>query len=282
MEIIDGRKIADEILQKLKKEVAMLKTKGKKLKLACVLVGKDSASLSFIKRKEISCRDIGIDFQLFKFAQNIREKKLIKEIKKIQEDKFLSGLIIQLPLPKQLLQAEVLETIKPTFDVDCLAPENLGRLAFGRPEILPPAAAAILHILKIYNIKLQGKHIVIVGRGDLVGKPLAILLTQEKCTVTSCNKYTKNLARVTREADILVSCAGVPNLISKKMVKTKASVLDAGVCTSHGKICGDIKFDEIKRKANLISPVPGGIGPVMVAMLLYNVIKLTKKLLRVK
>lgn len=276
MKIIDGQEIAKNILRKLKREVDKFKQQGKILKLACVLVGDDKASLSFIKRKERFCQDIGIEFKLFQFLKKIEENILIKELKTIQSDKTLSGLIVQLPLPKRLNQIKILETINPDLDVDCLTPQNLGLLAAGVPRILPPTASAILHILKFYKIKLSGKHTVIVGRGDLVGKPLAILLTQEKNTVTSCNKYTKNLAATTRQADILISAVGKRNLITGKMVKSGSVVLDAGIVFYKGKINGDVRFNEVKKKAKLISTVPGGVGPVMVAKLLENVVFLTK------
>lgn len=277
MKIIDGRKIAQDILEKLKKEVALLARQGKILKLACVLVGNDPASLSFIKRKEKSCLNLGIEFKLFKFSQNIGENVLINEIKKIQNNENLSGIIVQLPLPKKINQNKVLEAVDPKLDVDCLTSVNFGKLTVGNPLVLPPTAAAILHILKIYKIKLSGRHIVIVGRGDLVGKPLAILLIQEKNTTTSCNRYTKNLGNLTRQADILITAVGKPNLIRGVMVKSGVIVLDAGASFYKGKICGDVKFDEIKKKAKLISPVPGGVGPVGVAKLLENIIILNKK-----
>ncbi|MEW6408176.1 MAG: tetrahydrofolate dehydrogenase/cyclohydrolase catalytic domain-containing protein [Patescibacteria group bacterium] len=275
--VIDGQKIAADILKKLKAKINKLKKQGKTLKLACVLVGKDSASLSFIRRKEKSCQELGIDFKLFRFSEDIQQNILIEKIKNIQRDQSLSGLIVQLPLPKNINQFKVLAQIKPELDVDCLAPENLGRLTAGRPLVLPPTASAILHILKFYKIKLSGKYIVVVGRGNLVGKPLAILLTQEKNTVTSCNKYTKNLAKITLQADILISAVGKRNLITGKMAKKGAVVLDAGTVFYKGKINGDVKFNEVKKKAKLISSVPGGVGPVMVVMLLKNILILAKK-----
>lgn len=274
--IIDGRKIAANILEKLKREVSQLGKQGKSLKLACVLVGRDQASLSFIRRKEKSCQDLGIEFELFQFPSTIDEGILIEKIRAIQDDSLLSGVIIQLPLPKKLNQLRVLEAVRPELDVDCLTPTNWGKLVVGAPLVLPPTASAILHILKIHKIKLSGKHIVIVGRGDLVGKPLAVLLTQEKNTVTSCNKYTKDLGTITQQADILISGAGVPNLITGGMVKKGAVVLDAGTSFYRGKLCGDVKFDEVKNIVRLISSVPGGVGPVGVAKLLENTVLLAK------
>lgn len=268
--IINGQKIATGILRRIKKEVNILRRRRKHLKLACVLVGRDRASLSFIRRKEKSCREVGIDFRLCQMPKSVKQETLIRKIKKIQEEKNLSGFILQLPLPKRLNQPEVIKAIRPDLDIDCLTPENLGKLAIGAPVFLPPTASAILHLLKIYKIRFLKRHIVVVGRGDLVGKPLAILLIQEKNTVTSCTKYTKNLGAIVRQADILITAAGVPNLIKGEMVKTGAVVLDAGTSYYRGHICGDVKFEEVKKKVRLISPVPGGVGPVMVAKLLEN------------
>lgn len=275
--IINGQKIAWDISKRLKKEIKSFKKRGETLKIACVLVGEDKSSLSFIRRKEKTCSDLGIDFELFKFQKTISQKELIRKINVIQKDKDLSGLIIQLPLPKKFKTHQILEEINPDLDIDCLTSVNLGKLAIGNPVILPPTVGAILDILKRYKINFKGKHIVIVGRGDLVGKPLAILLTQEKNTITSCNKYTKNLSKFTKEADILISGAGQANLITGSMIKKGAVVLDAGTDFLNKKLVGDVKFKEVAKKASLISPVPGGIGPVMVVKLLENVVNLAKR-----
>lgn len=274
MIIIDGQKEAKKILQKIKIKIENAKKKGITLKLVALLVGKDRASLSFIKKKEELCRSVGIGFELFQFSEDIEEAVLCRKIEIIQEKKDISGLVIQLPLPRHLDMRNILEKIKPIYDVDCLTSFNLGKLTAGIPKILPPAPAALLHLLNTYKISLLGKHIVIIGRGDLVGKPLGILLTQEKNTLTLCNKYTKNLEKFTKQADILIAAAGVPHLISGKMVKKGVVALDVGISFKNRKIYGDCNFKEISKKASFITPVPGGVGPVMVVKLLENVVKL--------
>lgn len=276
MVIIDGQKEAQKILKKIRKNVEKAKKKGIRLKLVALLVGRDRASLSFVRKKEELCYDVGIAFELFQFSEDIKEAALCRKIEIIQEEKDLSGLIVQLPLPRHLKTRSVLEKIKPEYDVDCLTSYNLGKLTAGIPEILPPTPAACLHLLNAYKISTLAKHIVVIGRGDLVGKPLGILLTQEKNTLTLCNKFTKNLAKFTKQADILITATGIPHLISGSMVKKGVVVLDAGVSFKNKKIYGDCKFSEVAKKASFITPVPGGIGPVTVAKLLENVLKLAK------
>jgi methylenetetrahydrofolate dehydrogenase (NADP+)/methenyltetrahydrofolate cyclohydrolase len=272
--IIDGKKIAQEIFAKLKRKAGILKKQGIALKLAVVLVGEDKASISFIKKKEEACHQIGIDFELFKFFQNIDTEELIEKINIIQNDDKLSAVVVQLPLPKKIDARNVLEIIKPELDVDCLTSFNQGKLTTGMPVILPPTAAACLHLLKKYKINLDGKHVVIVGRGDLVGKPLSIILTQDRNTITACNKYTKNLKNITLQADILITGTGVVNLIKGEMVKKGVIVIDAGTGFKGKKIFGDCEFKSVYEKAKLITPVPGGVGPVTVAKLLENVFDL--------
>lgn len=271
--IINGKEISQEIFKKLRRKI---KRQKMSLKLAVVLVGDDKASLSFIRKKEEACENVGINFELFKFPKNIKEKDLFRKLKIIQNDKNLSGLVIQLPLAKHLNTRSVLEGIRPELDVDCLTSYNLGKLTAGMASILPPTAAACLHLIKEYKIDLVGKHVVIVGRGDLVGKPLSILLTQDKNTITVCNKYTKNLKDFTLQADILISATGVVNLIKKEMLSKGVVVLDAGVGFKRNKISGDCDFDDILERVRLITPVPGGIGPVTVAKLLENIVELQK------
>lgn len=275
--IIDGRKEARAIYTKLKRKAKKLARDDIKLKLAVVLVGDDKASLSFIKKKEEACQEVGIDFELFTFPSNVKEDKLLEKIKVIQNDKDLSGLVIQLPLPKKINTRNILESIKPELDVDCLTSLSQGRLTANMPVVLPPTASACLHLLKKYKVDLVGKHVVIVGRGDLVGKPLSIMLTQDKNTITVCNKHTKNLKDITLQADILISGTGVVHLIKEDMVKKGVVVIDAGTGFRGKKLYGDCDYKFIYEKAKLITPVPGGVGPVTVAKLLENVFDLQNK-----
>lgn len=271
LKIINGKEISQKIFKKLERKVKRQKLS---LKLAVILIGNDKASISFIRKKERACRNIGIDFELFKFPGSIDGKKLSQKIRIIQDDKKLSGLVIQLPLPRHINTRKILEGINPELDVDCLTSYNLGKLTAGIPNILSPTASACLHLLKRYKVDLTGKHVVIIGRGDLVGKPLSIILTQDKNTITVCNKYTKNLKNFVLQADILISATGTVNLIKKSMIKKGAVVLDAGVGFKNGKISGDCNFKGILNKVKLITPVPGGVGPVTVAKLLENIVKL--------
>jgi methylenetetrahydrofolate dehydrogenase (NADP+)/methenyltetrahydrofolate cyclohydrolase len=272
MMIINGQKIAENLLVKLKRQVSDLKNKGITPKLGVVLVGRDKPSLAYVHQKEKACRKIGIDFKLYQFSKNISTKKLCQKIKNIQRQK-LSGLIIQLPLPKHLHVQQVLDSVNPKIDVDCLTSFNIGKLATETQKIMPPTCGAILDLLNAYKINLKGKHIVVVGRGDLVGKPLSILLTQKLITLTVCTKFTEGLGKLTKQADVLISGVGKPNLIRASMVKNGAVVIDAGFYIKDKKIYGDVDFEKIKNKTFLISPVPGGVGPVTVAKLLENVIK---------
>lgn len=271
MILLDGQKLAEKIIKKVSRQVKILKKQGINPKLAAVLVGNDSASISFIRKKEQLCQIIGIKFELFKFQSNITEKNLLNKIDIIQSDKKLSGLIIQLPLPKKLNARNILERVREDIDVDCLTSRKLGKLTADIAEIMPPTPAAIMEIIKEYNIKYKNKHIVVVGRGELVGKPLGILLTQKQNTITMCGKYTVNLKKYTRQADILITAVGKKNLITGNMIKDNIIVLDAGTILINKKLFGDVDFKNVSKKASMITPVPGGIGPVTVAKLLENV-----------
>ncbi|MDD3887213.1 MAG: tetrahydrofolate dehydrogenase/cyclohydrolase catalytic domain-containing protein [Patescibacteria group bacterium] len=272
LKIINGTQSAKKLLSQIQRKVTLLKQQGRHLKMAVVLVGEDLASLSFIRKKEESCKKIGIAFELFKFQADIDTLSLCQKIKIIQEDPRLSALVVQLPLPPKVNTRQVLEMIDPRLDVDCLTSHNLGKLASGIYKILPPTPAAILHLIKEYNINLQRKHIVIVGKGELVGKPLGILLTQDQNTLTICTKFTKNLGNYTRQADVLITAVGKPNLINAGMIKDNIIILDAGTSYKGKKLCGDVNYKQVLEKVKMITPVPGGIGPVTVAKLLENII----------
>lgn len=271
--IINGQKIAENLLVKLKRRVSDLENKSITPKLGVILVGQDKPSLAYVHQKEKACRKIGIDFKLYQFSKNISTKKLCQKIKNIQRQK-LSGLIIQLPLPKHLHVQQVLDSVNPKIDVDCLTSFNIGKLATKTQEIMPPTCGAILDLLNAHKINLKGKHVVVVGRGDLVGKPLSILLTQRLITLTICTKLTRNLGKLTKQADVLISGVGKPNLIKANMVKRGVVIIDAGFFVKNKKIYGDVDFKRVKHFASIISPVPGGVGPVTVAKLLENVVKM--------
>jgi methylenetetrahydrofolate dehydrogenase (NADP+)/methenyltetrahydrofolate cyclohydrolase len=268
MKIVDGKQIAQRILLKLKGEAKRL---ARKPHLAVVLVGSDPASLTYVRKKQEAASTVGIKFSLYRFPQQIKLSTLLVEIKKIQTQA-LSGIIVQLPLPSNIDKKKVLNQLNPEIDVDFLSWESLGKLVIGENTLIPPAPAAILEILKYYQVKLLGRHVVLVGSGDLIGKPLANILIQLPVTLTICRKQTKNLASYTRRADILITGAGQSNLIRGQMVKPGAVVIDAGVSFTGKKMHGDVNFGEVAKKASLITPTPGGVGPITVAKLLENTV----------
>ena len=274
MNKIDGKKIANSIIDEVHKDVQKLRTQGIILKLAVVLVGDNKASLSFIKKKEELSKKVGKEFALFTFPKDIKEEELIDKINEIQSQEDITSIIVQLPLPKQLNKRKVLDTLDPNKDVDCLTSYNLGKLAAGITRVMPPTAGAVMEIIERHKITTKGKHIVVVGKGDLVGKPLSILLTQDSATMTVCNKHTENLAHYTRQADIIITATGVPGLISVEMVKEGVVVIDAGTSFIGKKLVGDVAFTEVAEKSELITPVPGGVGPITVAKLLKNCVSL--------
>ncbi|HLD31878.1 MAG TPA: bifunctional 5,10-methylenetetrahydrofolate dehydrogenase/5,10-methenyltetrahydrofolate cyclohydrolase [Patescibacteria group bacterium] len=271
--IIDGKKIAANILKEVAEEI---KNRKLKITLAVVLVGEHTPSLTYVRKKAEAAKKVGINFQLHHLPANISKKILVQKIHNIQKDNHLGGLIVQLPLPEPLYTTEVLNAINPKFDVDCLTDTNLGKLVMKTGLILPPTPGAVKAILKILNIKLKGKRVVIIGAGALVGKPLAIILLNKEATVTVANRYTKNLKEICRQADIIVTAVGKKNLLTADLVKRGVVVIDTGICFVRGKMYGDVDFPSVSKKARYITPVPGGVGPITVSLLLKNTLKLTK------
>lgn len=269
MPLIDGYKIADSILQKTKRKVTLLKKKGITPHLGVVFVGDDNRSAMYIRKKGEAAKEIGMNFSLFSFDKNIKEEKLIAEMKHIQKKNKLTGLIVQLPLPEHLYTPHILNAIDPKIDIDCLTHENLGKLMMKWAEFVPPTPGACLECIYSVEKELPGKNIVLLGAGSLVGKPLSILLMNERASVQVCNSATKNLKKICREADIIVTGVGKKDLIRGNMVKKNAIVVDAGVCFEQGKIYGDVNVAEVAKKA-FVTPTPGGVGPITVANLLWN------------
>lgn len=269
--IVDGNKIANEILKDLRSKIKDL---GFVPRLSVVLVGTNPASLSYIKIKEKKARSIGLKVDVKTYPEHTSQEELIKEISALNNQPDISGIIVQLPLPAHLDKTEVLNTIKPELDVDCLMADNQKRLIeTGDPKFFPPAPAAILKILDYYKVDLKDAYILLVGSGDLVGKPLAAMLLHRKLSFETANRHTENLEEHARKADVIITGVGVAGLISGKMVKDHAVVIDAGTTGSdEGAVTGDVDFESVASKASLVSPVPGGVGPVTVAMLLANVV----------
>lgn len=271
MKIIDGRKLAERILRNLRKEI---KKKNLKLKLAVIQVGRDPVSEIYIREKQMACQKVGIGFKLFRFPVAIKIFELKKKIKKIVRDKTISGLVLQFPLPKNLDFKEISDIVPLEKDPDCLFEEAGGKFYIQTSLILPATLAGIIYLLKKYKIKVKGKKVVVVGAGRLVGLPVTLWLLREKATVTVVNEFTPNTPSITKTADILISGVGKPNLIRGEMVKRGVIVIDAGTSLRKGKLVGDLDFKSVSKKASYITPVPGGVGPMTVACLLENLVKL--------
>jgi len=274
MKLLNGKKLSEKILANLKKEV---RKANLKLRLAVVQVGENSVSQIFINQKKKACEKIGINFKLFKFPAKISTLELKKEIKKITKNPANSGIIIQLPLPEKFLPEEFLNLIPEKKDIDVLSEESLGKFYQGTLKILPPTVNGILGLFKNYKIELKGKNVVVIGAGRLIGFPLAIQLLKEKATLSVLNEFTKDAPSFIKKANILISGVGKPNLIRGDMVKKGVVIIDAGSAMKKGKLVGDVDFKEVSKKANYITPVPGGVGPLTVACLLENLVKLNKR-----
>ena len=278
--IIDGKKIAIAIEKKLIPRLAKLKKKKLIPRLAIISVGDDKPSQTYIRRKFEAAKRVEVDFLLFKFSKNTTTAILCAKIKKIQKINKLTGLIVQLPLPKNINRAEVLNSIEPKIDVDCMTDANVGRLVMGTNFILPPTPAAVLEALKYAKVNLSGKNITLVGTGALVGKPLTTILMNTEATLHVCNSQTKNLKKACLSADIIISGVGKKDLIRGNMIKMGAVVIDTGICFIDGKVYGDANRAEMIKKSSYFTPTPGGIGPITVALLMKNTIICAEKMLK--
>ena len=270
---VDGKKIQTKILNKLTKQIKNIK--GAKPKLAVLIVGNDKPSHTYVKMKGRMAQKIGINFFKFDYPASITKDALIKEVQKIQKKHKLSGMMIQLPLPKKLRKhtREISNHINTDIDIDCLSHVTLGRVLMNESPIAPPTPGAIMEILKHYKVNLHGKEVCLIGRGDLVGKPLTAMLAYEPSIIVSCDKSTPDISVYTKRADVIITAVGKKDLITGKMVKKGCVVVDAGVCFAEGKIYGDAQVKSIAKKASLITPTPGGVGPVTIAKLLQNTVK---------
>ncbi len=277
-QIVDGRKIADEILEDLKTRVEAVKKQGIEPALAVVIVGDDKPSHTYVKKKGEAAKEIGLAFFEFRYADDADKETLITRIKEIQKEHDLSGMILQLPVPEKLWPStrEIVNHINIDIDVDCLSYLALGRVMMNESPLTPPTPGAIMEILKHYKIDLKGKEVCLVGRGDLIGKPLSVMLSHEPVTLTTCGSATTDLSKYTKTADIIITGVGKKDLVTGKMIKEGAVVIDAGVCFEDKKIFGDINFESVSRKASLVTPTPGGVGPITVAKLLENVVKVAE------
>ena len=269
--IIDGKKEAEIIRNEIKKEISDLKKKsGKTPSLTVILIGDYAPSLIYVKNKEKSAREVGINSEIIRYPKNVSEKDILKKIKELNINDEISGILVQLPLPNQINKEKVINAINPSKDVDGFNPINVGNLSSGYDSIVPCTPLGCLLLIKKIEPNLAGKHAVIIGRSNLNGKPMAQLLLKENCTVTIVHSKTNDLQNECLKADILVAAVGSPNLIKKDWVKKNAIVIDVGINKVGEKIVGDVNFDELKDNVKAITPVPGGVGPMTIACLLKN------------
>ena len=269
--IIDGKQISKDIKEELKAEVASLAAQGRKCCLAVIQVGNDPASSVYVGNKKKACAYVGIESLAYELPEETTEEELLTIIDKLNKDANVHGILCQLPLPKHINEDHVIKAISPKKDVDGFHPQNVGALVIGEKGFVSCTPAGIIQLLKRSNIEMDGKHCVVVGRSNIVGKPMSLLMLRENATVTICHSHTKNLKEICKEADILIVAIGKPQFIDKEYVKDGAVVIDVGIHRDeNNKLCGDVKYDEVEPVASYITPVPGGVGPMTITMLLYN------------
>jgi methylenetetrahydrofolate dehydrogenase (NADP+)/methenyltetrahydrofolate cyclohydrolase len=277
--IIDGKKIAQEIRSEVKREVEELRKKGVNPGLAVVLVGENPASQVYVRQKEKASEEVGIVSYKYELPEETTEEKLLSVVTELNADKKVHGILVQLPLPEHLDEKKVIEAISPVKDVDGFHPVNMGRLFTGEPAFVPCTPQGVIELIERSGFEIKGQKAVIVGRSNIVGKPVAMLLLMRHATITMCHTRTRDLAGETKQADILVVAAGRPRVITDEMVKEGAIVIDVGINRVEGKLVGDVDFETVSRKAKAITPVPGGVGPMTVAMLMKNTLEAAKRLL---
>ena len=275
--IIDGEKEAEVLRNEIKKEINLLKEKTKKVPvLSVILIGNYAPSEIYVRNKVKKSKEVGINSDIIRYPDNVSEKEVLKKIIELNEDSKVSGILVQLPIPKQINKEKIINLIHPSKDVDGFHPVNVGNLASGYHAITPCTPLGCSLLIKKIEKNLSGKHAVIVGRSNLNGKPMAQLLLKENCTVTIVHSKTKNIKNECYKADILVVAIGVPNFVKKDWVKEGSIVIDVGINKLENKIVGDVQFEEVKEKAKAITPVPGGVGPMTIACLLKNTLECFK------
>lgn len=272
--IIDGKKISTEIKDELKEQVAQLKAEGVEVTLAVVKVGEDPASAVYVRNKEKACEYIGINSKKIEMPEETTEEELLKLVDDLNTDPAINGILVQLPLPKHIDENKILLAIDPMKDVDGFHPVNVGKMVIGEESFLPCTPAGIIEMIKRSGLDIEGKECVIIGRSNIVGKPMAILMLRENATVTVTHSRTKDLPEVCKRADIVVAALGKAKFVTKDFVKEGAIIIDVGMDRDEdGKLCGDVDFDEVEPIASAITPVPGGVGPMTVTMLLVNCLR---------
>ena len=277
MEITDGKELAGTIRTELKQEVENIKKKGVQPKLAVIMVGEDKASAVYVRNKSKACNEVGVEYEEFLLPTETTMDKLLGLIETLNQDTNIDGILLQSPIPKHLDIDEAFRAIDPGKDVDGFHPVNVGKLSLNQDCFVSCTPFGIIKMLETYHVPIEGKHAVIIGRSNIVGKPLIQCLLNKNATVTICHSKTQNLEEVTKQADILIAAIGKPEFVTANMVKEGATVIDVGINrTEDGKLVGDVNFEEVSKQASYITPVPGGVGPMTVAMLMTNVVKAAK------
>mgnify|MGYP000551645904 FL=1 len=287
MELLDGKKTAALVQEAIAEEVRQIVAKGHRPPhLVAILVGNNGASMTYVNNKVTACERVGFASSVVNLPEDISQEALLEEIEKLNKDKSIDGFIVQLPLPKHINEQEVLLTVNPDKDADGFHPTNFGRMALGLDAFIPATPYGILELLTQYKIPTDGKHVVVIGRSDIVGRPISILLSQKpwNATVTLTHSRTQNLSKLTQEADIIIAALGIPNFLKAEMVKEGAVIVDVGItrvadasAKKGFRIVGDVDFEQVKHKASYITPVPGGVGPMTIAMLMKNTLNAYKR-----
>ena len=270
-QIIDGKKISQEIKDELKDKVTALKAEGKSICLAVIQVGSDPASSVYVGNKKKACAYIGIESLAYELPEETTQEELLDLVRKLNEDHKINGILVQLPLPKQIDEKKVIQAIAPEKDVDGFNEKNVGALCVGSKGYVSCTPLGIIQLLKRSGVEISGKHCVVIGRSNIVGKPMSLLLLRENGTVTICHSRTQNIKEITKQADILIVAVGKPKFIDESYVKEGAAVIDVGIHRNeNNKLCGDVDFEKVAPHTSAITPVPGGVGPMTIAMLMYN------------
>ena len=275
--LIDGKAISTALKSKIAEEVEVLKEKGVTPGLAVIIVGEDPASQVYVRNKELACATCGMYSEKIELPETTTEEELIALVEKLNSRPEINGILCQLPLPRHIDEKAVLNAIDPMKDVDAFHPHNVGRIMIGDFDFLPCTPAGIMEMLRYEQVEIEGKNCVVIGRSNIVGKPMAMLMLHKNATVTICHSKTQNLKEICRGADILIAAVGRADFVTAEMVKEGAVVIDVGMNRKDGKLCGDVAFDEVKDKTSAITPVPGGVGPMTIATLMQNTLTAAKR-----
>ena len=279
MTIIDGKALSEKVLKEIEKEHSELEKKvGRKAGLAVIIVGENPASQIYVRNKIKACEKVGFHSETIRLDENITEENLLLEIEKLNNNSNIDGILVQLPIPKHIDGLKIINAISAEKDVDGFHTTNIGKMMIGdETGFLPCTPAGVVHMFEEYNIELEGKDVLVIGQSNIVGKPMTLLLIKKRATVQVCNSKTKNLSEKLQKADVVVAAAGSPKLVKTTDVKEGVVVIDVGINRVDGKLCGDVDFEEVSKKASFITPVPGGVGPMTIAMLIKNTFKSYKQ-----